>query len=450
MQLQLDFGLTASPSIQAHPVQLVTPQEKRKTVRFIDLFAGIGGTRIGFEQACNELGVDARCVFTSEIKAHAIKAYKDNFADKHPIAGDITQINAADIPDFDYLLAGFPCQPFSSAGKRKGFLDERGGLFFYVLAILKAKKPTGFLLENVEGLVSHDGGKTLNIILNKLEALGYHVNWRLIDSSQHGVPQKRVRVYIVGSLSYLPDLDEMPTETQVTNAFIDEAHEFEPSAFSQLLTKKFAPAELFGKSIKDKRGGRNNIHSWDLGLKGEVNARQIDLLNTLLKKRRYKKWAEAKGIDWMDGMPLTLGEISTFLDYPELQEDLESLTQMGYLTFEHSRMRVMSNGTYKRVPKTDAAKGYNIVAGKLSFPFAHIIHPEHMCPTIVATEVGKVAVATDKGVRPITIKEGLGFSGFPADYDLEQISYKEAFDLIGNTVMPPVIRLVSKRLLEDT
>ena len=100
------------------------------------MFAGIGGTRIGFEQACSEIGYVSECVFSSEIKEHAIKAYRINFKEEREVAGDITKMNYKKIPDFDYLLAGFPCQPFSSAGNRKGFLDERGNLFFNVLKIL--------------------------------------------------------------------------------------------------------------------------------------------------------------------------------------------------------------------------------------------------------------------------------------------------------------------------
>jgi len=109
-------------------------------IRFIDLFAGIGGTRIGFQQACNELKIASECVFSSEIKPYAIKAYRENFKNKHEISGDITKVDYGNIPDFDYLLGGFPCQPFSSAGSRKGFHDERGNLFFNVLDILKTKK----------------------------------------------------------------------------------------------------------------------------------------------------------------------------------------------------------------------------------------------------------------------------------------------------------------------
>ena len=112
-------------------------------VKFIDLFAGLGGTRIGFEEACKELGITPQCVFTSEIKKYAVKIYKNNF-DNEDVYGDITQIDEKDIPNFDYLLGGFPCQAFSVAGTRKGFKDTRGTLFFDIARIIKEKKPKGF------------------------------------------------------------------------------------------------------------------------------------------------------------------------------------------------------------------------------------------------------------------------------------------------------------------
>ena len=127
----------------------------KKHLKFIDLFAGIGGIRKGFEISCSKRGLSTECVFTSEIKPHAISVLKQNNPNE-TIHGDITEISSSEIPNFDFLLAGFPCQAFSSAGKRLGFLDTRGTLFFEVERILRDKKPHGFILENVEGLVSHD------------------------------------------------------------------------------------------------------------------------------------------------------------------------------------------------------------------------------------------------------------------------------------------------------
>jgi len=159
--------------------------------RFIDLFAGIGGIRLGFES------VGGRCVFSSEFDEDACKTYEANFGE-HP-SGDITKINAADIPDFDILLGGFPCQAFSIIGKQEGFSNETcGTLFFDIERILIEKKPPAFMLENVRNLVAHDKGNTFKIIKEHLEALGYHVHAKVLNALDYGVPQKRERIIIVG------------------------------------------------------------------------------------------------------------------------------------------------------------------------------------------------------------------------------------------------------------
>ncbi|MGN0779614.1 MAG: DNA cytosine methyltransferase [Aristaeellaceae bacterium] len=159
--------------------------------RFIDLFAGIGGIRLGFE------AVGGHCVFSSEIDEDACKTYEANFGE-HP-SGDITKIAAGDIPDFDILLAGFPCQAFSIIGKKEGFANETcGTLFFEIERILREKCPPAFLLENVRNLTAHDGGNTFRIIREHLEALGYHVYAKVLNALDYGVPQKRERIFIVG------------------------------------------------------------------------------------------------------------------------------------------------------------------------------------------------------------------------------------------------------------
>jgi len=413
---------------------------------FVDLFAGIGGTRIGFEQACKDLGFRSSCVFSSEIKPHAVETYLANFGEEE-VAGDITEIEPRSVPDHDFLLAGFPCQPFSSAGKRKGFLDERGGLFFQISEILKAKRPKGFLLENVEGLKSHNGGETLRIILGKLLDLGYQVSHNVLDASDFDVPQQRKRIYIVGHQKNKVDLAFSDRKRAYIGDVLEDVP-FTQSGFSKKLLEHYDYRELYGKSIKDKRGGKNNIHSWDIEIKGAISARQKELLNEILKKRRYKKWAEQKGIDWMDGMPLTFDEIKTFFDVPNLRDMLDDLVQKNYLVFEHPKKIVVNEGIRQRVFDGNAPKGYNIVAGKLSFPFSKILDPKGFAPTLVATEVGKIAVATPRGIRPITVREGLRISGFPEDYRISA-DYRKAFDLIGNTVIPPVIKAVSLKILEN-
>lgn len=170
---------------------LKTVRMNWESFRFIDLFAGIGGIRLGFESA------GGHCVFSSEFDDNACKTYEANFGERP--AGDITKIDAKYIPDFDILLAGFPCQAFSIIGKKEGFDNETcGTLFFEVERILKAKRPKAFMLENVRNLVAHDKGKTFQVIRTHLEALGYTVYAKVLNALDYGVPQKRERIIIVG------------------------------------------------------------------------------------------------------------------------------------------------------------------------------------------------------------------------------------------------------------
>lgn len=159
---------------------------------FIDLFAGIGGIRLAFEKAGTE------CVFASEWDAHAQAVYEANFG--HRPDGDISQIAATDIPEHDILTAGFPCQPFSIIGDKLGFADTRGTLFFEIERILQAKRPRAFLLENVKQLATHDKKRTMRVILDRLQKLGYHTHWTILNALNFGLPQKRERVFIVGFL----------------------------------------------------------------------------------------------------------------------------------------------------------------------------------------------------------------------------------------------------------
>lgn len=166
------------------------------TVRFIDLFCGIGGFRIGAEQALQSRGITSQCVFSSDIDRDAQNAYEANFGERP--AGDIKPIQEQSIPDHDLLLAGFPCQPFSIMGDAKGFEDTRGTLFFDIARILKEKQPSAFVLENVKQLASHDEGRTLSRILETIDGLGYTHSHRVLNALNFGLPQKRERIIIVG------------------------------------------------------------------------------------------------------------------------------------------------------------------------------------------------------------------------------------------------------------
>lgn len=168
----------------------------KSVVRCVDLFCGIGGFRVAVGQLAADHSMQAEFVFSSDIDRHCRKAYEANFGECP--AGDITQVDEAEIPDHDLLLGGFPCQPFSIIGQRKGFSDTRGTLFFDIARILKAKQPAAFILENVRLLTRHNFGKTLARILETLAELGYHTDHRVLNALEFGLPQKRERVFIVG------------------------------------------------------------------------------------------------------------------------------------------------------------------------------------------------------------------------------------------------------------
>lgn len=421
-------------------------------LKFIDLFAGIGGIRKGLELAAEAAGFEPICVFTSEIKPYALDVLKQNHPDEE-ISGDITQIDAESIPDFDVLCAGFPCQAFSAAGNRKGFADTRGTLFFDVERILIAKKPKGFILENVEGLVNHNKGKTLKTILQHLEALGYKVSYALLNSRFFGVPQERKRIYIVGTFENQIDLNNFPIVEKNLGDILESGLTTLDTPFTKQLLSKFTIPELYGKSIKDKRGGKDNIHSWDIELKGAISEEEKALLNLILTERRKKKWAEVYGIDWMDGMPLTLEMISSFYKGNNVKALLDDLVKKGYLVCEHPKRKVTTTDLFgtsvtERKQDTSLPKGYNIVTGKLSFEINKILDPNSLAPTLVAMDMQKLVVVDGEGLRRLTLREGLRLFGYPEEYKFN-VSEKDGFDLLGNTVVVPVISAVCSRLLNN-
>jgi DNA (cytosine-5)-methyltransferase 1 len=237
----------------------------KKQLKFIDLFAGIGGFHVALKS------LDMKCVFTSEIDRYARQTYSANFNDKYLndpklFAGDIWEVDFKKIPEFDILCGGFPCQPFSQAGYKKGFKDNKdGNLFFSIEKIIRIKKPRAFFLENVRHLKNHDGGKTFKIICRTLQNLGYTFDFKIIKASEFGLPQHRPRVYMVGF--YKPKLKDMYKELAFT--------------FPKEIQLKKSMSDIFGgfvsKSLNSKEerkigftlrvgGGRSPINdrrNWD-------------------------------------------------------------------------------------------------------------------------------------------------------------------------------------------
>ena len=312
---------------------------KKRTLKSIDLFAGIGGIRLGFENAFGE-GIET--VFVSEWDKYAQKTYSENFKDDFSIAGDITQIDAKDIPDFDICLAGFPCQAFSLAGARKGFDDDykgmcRGTLFLDVARICEEHKPKVIFCENVKGLVIHDKGRTFKIITKTFEDLGYKVFYKVLNSKDYGVPQNRERIYIVAFRNDIPsDNFTFPEPTDTNKVLSDIIEEQEVSVKYYLSTvyldtlrkhkaRHAAKGNGFGYEIRDLHGIAGAIVCGGMGrernliidnrltnfvpvtkIKGEVNREGI-------RKMTPREWARLQGFP--DNYKLALADVHLYKQF---------------------------------------------------------------------------------------------------------------------------------------
>jgi len=282
-----------------------------------------------------------------------------------------------------------------------------------------------------------ENGKCIQKIKQLFEELGYNVNYKKFNSSEFGCPQSRERVYIMCSLVKQINFDEIQfaekkylrdiIETTVTVSNLN-------SSFVEKLINLHKINPIYGCKIGDKRGGKSNIHSWDIGYNGTVSVNERELMKQIMLERRKKHWAEAKQITWMDGMPLTFKEISTFYKDDNLQLMLDNLIARKYLRLE--KCKDLVDG--KRVYKADSEEGYNICKGKLSFPISKILDPDDVSPTLTATDSNKLAVIiNDSIIRTLTSNEMKKICGFPTSYIIpEHVNYS---DLFGNMATPPVI-----------
>ena len=248
-------------------------------MKFLELCAGIGG----FRQALENLGCE--CVGYSEIDKHAIKLYSAWYNDECNF-GDITKIEAEKLPDFELLVGGFPCQAFSVAGKRGGFNDTRGTIFFDFARIMKAKKPKFAIFENVKGLLNHDGGKTYETMLRTLDELGYNAQWGILNTRFHGLPQNRERVYIVANLR---ERSSTKILFERGNGSADKMERTENGIIGQFYNRK-------GKTHQDLGGISSEGHSPALLATTHKNPRivkigDIDGLNT-----QYSRVYDSEGV----------------------------------------------------------------------------------------------------------------------------------------------------------
>lgn len=406
-------------------------------IKFIDLFAGIGGIRIGVTRALEGLGISSHCVLSSEIDENACFTYELNFNERP--SGDIRQITNCE--PFDLLLGGFPCQPFSYAGKRKGFGDTRGTLFFEIERLLGKYRPKAFLLENVRGLYTHDNGRTFQTIIGKLHELGYGTVDLILNSSNFGVPQNRIRLYIVGILGVEPRM------TLSTNFGAADSHRFknEFTLFDELtpnrrtvgdileekVDQKYYCSEdfqnrllkatggnlslLHGFRMMDYRGGQS-LHSWDLGLRGECSNAERNFMNLLIQNRRKPKFGRHQ-----DGKKLTLEQIKTFYTNSNIDDVIDSLKEKHYLKEEDGK--------------------FNPVCGNMSFEVFKFLDPNSISITLTSSDSNRLGVIQNNRARHITPRECARLQGFPDSFKLHPLdhySYKQ----FGNSVSVPVIQAV--------
>lgn len=407
-------------------------------LKFVDLFAGTGGIRLGFEAAAKALGIETECLLSSDIDIRSQEVYEMNFGDK--VAGDIHKID--DIEPFDFLLGGFPCQPFSYAGKQRGFGDTRGTLFFEIERLIKRYKPKGFLLENVRGLTTHDKGRTFQSIIEHLEALGYGVEYRIINASSHGVPQNRTRVYILGLKGRKPKLTiqsdfgamdshhfktkqhqqtifgngDIKVVKDILEDVVDDKYNCSKD-FTARLSKAVGGdfEKLHGVRLIDYRNG-NSLHSWELGLRGDCTHEEIEFMNALIKNRRLKKF----GIE-QDGKRLSLNDIKTFYHNPNVERIASSLEKKGYIRQVDGK--------------------YNPVAGNMSFEVFKFLDPESVSITLVTSDAQRLGVVQNGRPRRITPREAARIQGYPDSYKVhpnDTVAYRQ----FGNAVAVPVVEKV--------
>lgn len=406
-------------------------------IRFIDLFAGIGGIRRGVVNALESYDIDSQCVLSSEIDEKACETYELNYHE-YP-QGDICKID--EIAPFDLLMAGFPCQPFSYAGKRQGFGDTRGTLFFEVERLLEKYKPKAFLLENVRGLYTHDKGRTFQTIMEHLHALGYGTYDLLLNSSDFGVPQNRVRLYILGIYGAHPQMtlvtnlgavdSHVYRRNQQLNLFGDKKNAVIADILENDVDEKYICSEIFQQQLQnavgddltclhgwrmmDYRGGQS-IHSWDMGMRGECSDSEKEFMNLLIKYRRRPEFGRHQ-----DGKKLTLEQIKTFYNRSDIEEVASSLCAKGYLKVENGK--------------------YSPVCGNMSFEVFKFLDPESVSITLTSSDCNRLGVVQNNKARHITPRECARLQGFPDNFIVNP-NDKFAYKQFGNSVSVPVIEAV--------
>ena len=481
-------------------------------INHLDLFSGLGGFSVGLKKACETTGIHYNKTLFSEIKPSAIKALKHNFNVKNELPLSIVDLvkNIHNNPShyyFNFLTAGFPCQPFSVAGNREGFSDKygRGEMFFHIVDILKQQVPQYIILENVPNLETHDNGNTFKVILEELDKCGYIVDYHVFDSKDFQLVQHRKRIFIYGihkayinpdkldsiyeqlkQIKNIPKTKYHPTFKDICSTISEPQYIEEYKNALKDSEKRFINIlldyvnkhniNLSNKYINDKRGGDRNIHSWDLEYFGKIGPIEKELLNLILFECR-KKSNDRMNTNKTDGIPLLIqvvfekiqnNDTLKHLNINELTDMLNHLEELGYLNTHHylehpatnkrtsalnSQVKQWIKKCYNEIldENDQILKGYSVITNKLRFPFYTFITENSVLKTLTATDAIKVGVVDKSNniIRKLTKRELLDSLGYPKDYNLDNFEEfsKEIYDLCGNSLAVPIVQYIATKLL---
>lgn len=351
-------------------------------MRYFSTFSGIGGFELG-------LGPKHECVGYSEIDPYAIQIYQSHFPN-HKNYGDITKISAKELPDFDIIVGGFPCQSFSIAGKRGGFNDTRGTLFFDIARIIKEKRPRLLLLENVKGLLSHDQGRTFRTIITAIDELGYDVQWQVLNSKNFGVPQNRERVFIIGHFRGTPRPEIFPITKN--GGEIDGVSRYNTNT----ITARYEGAQATGSYI----------------VKSKFNAQEIKQINNPIHSndRVYATEGISPTLNTMQG-----GNRQPFIKIPEATKKGYAEAKVG----QSINLSVMGSKT-RRGRVSDIAQTLD-------------------------TGMQQHTFTKDMKIRRLTPMECERLQGFPDGWTKE-VSDTQRYKTLGNGVTVNVVRAIVQRL----
>lgn len=434
---------------------MTAKKPKAPKFTFIDLFSGIGGFRIALE----DLG--GKCVGFSDIYKPAIQVYKENFDTSDELEiGDLTLNH--DLPYADILTGGVPCQSWSIAGSKKGFDDPRGKLWLDTIQVTDKVRPKAFIYENVKGLADPRNKANLDLILHEFHKIGYNTQYKVLNAFDYGLPQSRERIFIVGfredidhtkfeypeSHKYLPNLSSILEDTLV-RADRKESREAYKNSFNMAAVANKGNFFIFS----DVRNGEYTIHSWDLI---ETTALEKEICVRMLKNRRNKKYGPK------DGNPMSLEHIqelfaTNVLPLDELKKQ-EAVTEEQLNDLVDKKILRFKDGKYE-LANSKISSGINGVY-RIFLPESHVFSTltKSGSRDFVATESIPDSIEDRKAYfieniflkqkyRTVSIREGARIQGFDDSYKLD-VPYSTALGLLGNSIAIPVVREVSKKLLE--